>query len=181
MIHMDTQKNPHKALLFSGLIYNSVVNPCNIFEILEKEFGQIIFKSTPFIFNETDYYKAEMGENLERLYVAFDKFIDMDFISTVKLRTNEFEVEYFSKGGKRQVNIDPGYITSGKVVLATTKNFQHRIYLCRGIYAEVTLRYRKGSFEPWEWTYRDYRRKESVEFFNQLRNIYRQKAQSGLQ
>ena len=98
----------------------------------------------------------------------------MGQIVDIKLKTNKIEDEVFTESGKRMVNIDPGYLTSAKVVLATTKNFQHRIYINRGIYAEVTLRYMKDGFSPWEWTFKDYKRKETIDFFNELRILYRQ-------
>ncbi len=175
---MGTVKKPLKAVLFTGLIYNKSVNPESIYKLLGEEFGPICLISQTFSFVETDYYKNEMGDELKRVYIAFNKLIHMDQIPDIKLRTNQIETEIFSGHGKRTVNIDPGYLTSSKVVLATTKNFQHRIYLNTGIYAEVTLRYRKNSFTPWEWTYNDYRRNESIEFFNKLRTHYRMKIRS---
>ncbi len=114
-----------------------------------------------------------MGKNLTRVFAAFDNLIEKDRIVDIKLKTNQIEDNLFSVNGKRSVNIDPGYLTSAKVVLATTKNFQHRLYLKKGIFAEVTLRYKKDSYSPWEWTFRDYKREESIDFFNKLRVIYR--------
>lgn len=172
---MGTVQIPPKAILFTGLIYNISQKPQEIFRVLEEEFGKVCLSSHTFSFDETDYYEEEMGAELERVFVAFDGLINMDSIPDIKLYTNKIEIELFSKNNRRSINIDPGYLTHGKVILATTKDFQHRIYLGKGIYGEVTLRYRKNSFVPWEWTYRDYRRGESIEFFNKLRNIYRRK------
>jgi len=172
---MGTVKPPLKAILFTGLLFNKTVEPDHIYEILEKEFGRIILKSSPFIFKETDYYKNEMGPDLTRVFAAFDIFIEGDSIADIKIKTNRIEETIFSTNRKRTVNIDPGYVTSAKVVLATTKNFQHRIYLKKGIFAEITLRYRGKSYEPWEWTFKDYRLKESIDFFNSLRAVYRAK------
>jgi hypothetical protein len=172
---MGTVKPPLKAILFTGLLFNKNVEPENIFEILEKEFGRIILSSTPFIFKETDYYKNEMGPELTRVFTAFDNFIEGDRIADIKIKTNLIETEMFSVNNSRTVNIDPGYLTSAKVVLATTKNFQHRIYLQKGIFAEITLRYRRRSYEPWQWTFKDYRLNETIDFFNSLRAIYRKK------
>lgn len=166
---------PLKAILFTGLIYNISAHPKNIHRALEGEFGSVCLTSRTFSFDETDYYREEMGAELLREFIAFDALISMESIPDIKLCTNRIEMELFSKNSRRLVNIDPGYLTQGKVILATTKNFQHRIYLGKGIYGEVTLRYRKTSFIPWEWTYKDYRRDESIEFFNKLRHIYRTK------
>ena len=173
---MGSLKPPSKAILFTGLLYNKTVKPEIIFKILEKEFGSIILTSAPFIFKETDYYTDEMGPDLTRVFAAFDSFIEGDRIADIKIKTNLLEEEMFSVNGNRSVNIDPGYVTSAKVVLATTKNFQHRIYLQKGIFAEITLRYRGKSYEPWEWTFKDYRLEESISFFNSLRAVYRKKS-----
>ncbi len=170
---MGTVKPPQKAILFTGILYCKTAEPEYIYKLLEKEFGAIILTSRLFTFIETEYYKEEMGKNLTRVFAAFDNLIEKDCIVDIKLKTNQIEDNLFSVNGKRSVNIDPGYLTSAKVVLATTKNFQHRLYLKKGIFAEVTLRYRKDSYSPWEWTFRDYKREESIDFFNKLRVIYR--------
>ncbi len=166
---------PHKVMLFTGLLYNNSVKQCFIIDLLAGMFGDIIYTSKKFIFTETDYYEKEMGAELGRFYIAFDKLIEIEEIADIKIKTNDIEKNIFSHNGKRNVNIDPGYLTGAKVVLVTTKNFQHRIYLRKGIYAEVTLRYQKGTFTPWEWTYRDYRREESIDFFNKVRSLYKSK------
>ena len=138
-------------------------------------FGRILLTSDIFEFTESSYYDEEMGKPIYRVFFGFDRLIDMESIVEIKLQGNFIEKMHFSKDGRRTVNIDPGYLTLAKVVLATTKNFQHRLYLGNGIYAEVTLRWRKGTFSEWEWTYRDYRRDESIRFFNELRDIYRKR------
>ncbi|MFW6139638.1 MAG: DUF4416 family protein [Spirochaetota bacterium] len=166
---------PPRAIIFTGIIRNPVQEKEAVYQTLQDLFGKIILKSAPFSFEETDYYTQEMGGELVREYVGFDCLINMDDITKIKLKTNRIERNIFLENGKRLVNIDPGYATSGKVVLATTKDYQHRIYLKDGIYAEVTLCYRKGDFVPWGWTYPDYRRKESLEFFTKLRAVYRNK------
>ncbi len=166
---------PPKAILFCGILFTEDFSIDYIADVLSKYFGEIVLESQIFIFNETDYYKKEMGESIKRIFFGFDNLIDMDRIVEYKLESNMIENSYFMISGNRKVNIDPGYLTQAKVVLATTKNFQHRIYIKNGIYAEVTLRWRRGSFREWEWTYRDYKRRESVDFFNQLRKIYKMK------
>ena len=164
---------PQKAMLFAGLLYHPAQNRDRVIELMGEQFGGILLTSIPFTFTETDYYSREMGEDLQREFVAFETLIDMDRIVDIKLSTNRMEELYFTRNGNRSVNIDPGYLTSAKVVLATTKDFQHRVYLGRGMYAEVTLRYRKDSFRPWEWTFKDYRREDTIQFFNRMRHLYR--------
>lgn len=176
---------PKKAILFAGLLYNRSVSIPFLYERLESSFGPILFNSKEFAFTFSDYYEREMGKELTRIYVGFDLLIDMEEIADIKLKTNELEKDRFSPRDtcrafhdRRDVNIDPGYLTNAKVVLATTKDHQHRIYMKNGIYAEVTLRYRKNRYEPWEWTYRDYRTEEAIEFFHKLRAFYRRQIQS---
>jgi hypothetical protein len=165
--------HPQKALLIAAVLYSDQLDSSTVLHRLEDDFGSIALRSTSFSFTETDYYEEEMGKNLTREWFAFRRRVEQDEIASIKLRCNQMERQYFSRESRRLANIDPGYLTPGKVVLATTKDNQHRLYLGDGIFGEVTLRYRHGSYEPWEWTYRDYRREESLRFFNQVRSIYR--------
>ena len=142
-------------------------------EALAQEFGEIDYVSSLLSFNNTDYYEPEFGPGLQRELVSFKSLRDMADLASVKNRTNELEMRW-SQAGKRQVNIDPGYIALGKFVLATTKDQAHRIYIGQGIFAEVTLRYRKDSFEAWEWTYPDYASPQYIAILNELRRAYRE-------
>ena len=119
-------------------------------------------------FDFTTYYAQELGADLLRQFLAFKDLIDPATLPETKLYTNDLE-QRLSVGGKRRINLDPGYIDLSKLVLATTKNHQHRLYLRQGIYGEVTLRYTHKSFRPWEWTYPDYRTDHYIQFFNQVR------------
>lgn len=140
---------------------------------LSEEFGPIDFESELLPFDTTTYYAAEFGESLRRKFVSFAELIDPGEMAGIKLFTNALEME-LAVSGKRRINLDPGYLSLGKLVLATTKDRQHRIYLGQGIFAEVTLRFQKGSFRPWEWTYPDYRSQEYISIFNRIRRIYRE-------
>lgn len=165
---MGSIKEVQKVILFSGIITQREYKE-KVIDILKNEFGDII-EETPYIeFNHTDYYRKEMGENLLRKWVLFSKLIDPSEISFIKHRTNEIEGEY-AKGDKRVFNLDPGYVSLQNMVLVTTKSYSHRIYLKDGIYAEVTLIYRrKQGFVPLQWTYPDYREKIALYFFNRAR------------
>jgi len=140
---------------------------------LSAEFGPTDYESEVLPFDTTTYYAAEFGENLHRKFVSFAELIEPGELAGIKLFTNALEME-LAAGGKRRINLDPGYLSLVKLVLATTKDWQHRIYLGRGIFAEVTLRFQKGSFRPWEWTYPDYRSQEYISIFNHIRWIYRE-------
>ncbi|MDP3142971.1 MAG: DUF4416 family protein [Candidatus Omnitrophota bacterium] len=139
---------------------------------LIKKFGMIDFQSKVIAFNLTDYYESEFGKNLKRKFISFGRLIPEGGLSRIKIFTNGLEKK-FSKNKKRRINIDPGYLTCAKLVLATTKDFNHRIFLNSGILAEVTLTYKKNGFCPFEWTYPDYRTKEYREIFKKIRVIYR--------
>ncbi|MBU2541204.1 MAG: DUF4416 family protein [Candidatus Omnitrophica bacterium] len=138
---------------------------------LAKEFGKIDFESRIMAFNYTDYYTREMGDNLKRVFLGFEKLIDPTKLTRIKILTNKLE-ERFSHQGRRKVNIDPGYIDLARLILASTKDFSHRICLGKGIYAEVTLLFKNKTFTPLEWTYPDYRTKDYIEVFKDLRAIY---------
>jgi len=138
---------------------------------LVQEFGPVDYESELLSFDHTTYYAAEFGENLKRRFVAFEEFVHPGELAEIKLRTNALEMEW-AVGGKRRINIDPGYVSHSKLVLATTKNHAHRIYLGRGIYAEVTLHFRDGTFRGWPWTYPDYSSSPLIALFNQIRGLY---------
>jgi hypothetical protein len=134
--------------------------------------GPTALTSDPFAFTETDYYAASMGVDLMKQFLAFEKLIDPGALGGIKVQTNLLEVEYAALGQypePRPLNLDPGYITPAKLVLASTKDHAHRIYLCDGIYAELTLSYRKRGWHSMEWTYPDYRREDYQQFLTQCR------------
>ena len=139
--------------------------------ILEKRFGKIDFESQILSFNHTTYYAEEFGKHLKRRFVSFKKLISPSKLPEIKIITNKLEKK-LSKGLKRTINIDPGYLNLSKLVLASTKDYKHRIYLNKGIYSEVTLFYGNKSFRPWEWTYPDYGTCEYIAIFNKIRGIY---------
>ncbi len=154
--------------LICGLIGREELFPA-VRKKLERRFGPADFQSRAFDFRFTEYYKQEMGEGLKRVFLSFYRKVKPASLARIKLATNRIESR-FSRNGKRMVNIDPGYLTLSKLVLATTKDHQHRIYLEKGIYAEVTLRYRGKGFRAWEWTYPDFQTSEYLEIFESLRS-----------
>ncbi len=140
--------------------------------------GELAFVSPAFDFSETDYYRASMGEGLKKQFFTFQKFVDPAKLVDFKLQTNQWEMEYAALGRhaeSRPLNLDPGYLTLAKLVLASTKDHSHRLYLGRGIHAEITLTYRSGGWQPHEWTYPDYRRADFQEFFTQCREEFKRR------
>jgi hypothetical protein len=141
---------------------------------VEATFGPLAFASYTFDFTETDYYAATMGLDLKKQFLAAERLIDPSLLAPIKRQTNEWEAEYAALDRHpepRPLNLDPGYITAAKLVLASTKDHAHRLYLQQGIYAEVTLAYRQRAWQPLEWTYPDYRRPDFQEFFTRCREF----------
>ncbi|PIY19466.1 DUF4416 domain-containing protein [Candidatus Desantisbacteria bacterium CG_4_10_14_3_um_filter_40_18] len=138
---------------------------------LEQVFGSIDFCSQILPFTFTQYYMPEMGEDLKRRFISFSLRIQSEELAGIKVLTNSIEQE-FIVGDRRRINLDSGYITAAKLILATTKDNSHRIYLSNGIYAEITLRFVSGTFRPWEWTYPDYKTPEYIEIFNHIRQLF---------
>ncbi|MEN3013513.1 MAG: DUF4416 family protein [Endomicrobiia bacterium] len=155
---------------------NEVINQINF--ILEKElknFGldKIDLISSIIEFNFSDYYSEEMGKNLLRYWLSFSPNIIARNLYGIKIFTNELEVKYFSDNLKnRKVNLDPGFIEASKLVLFSTKNYSHRIYLEGGIFAEVTLIYKQKQFQVLDWTYPDYKTSEAIDFFTKVRQKF---------
>ena len=137
-----------------------------------EQHGPVLLSSELFDFTETDYYAATMGAGLKKQFLAFEKLIDSAELAGIKRETNDCEAEYTALGRHsepRPLNLDPGYLTPAKLVLASTKDHAHRIYLRDGIFAEVTLVFRHRKWQPLEWTYPDYRRDDYQQFFTQCR------------
>jgi len=139
---------------------------------LKKRFGRIDYKSQTLAFTHTNYYESEFGADLKRKFISFAKLIPPQKLPEIKNFTNTLEKKMSTKGGRRLINIDPGYLDMAKLVLASTKDYKHRIFLNKGIYAEITLSYQNKSFVPWEWTYNDYKSADYIAIFNHIRQIY---------
>ena len=145
---------------------------------LEECYGPVELASDPFSFNQTTYYSATMGTELRKQFLAFRDLVAPDSLPDIKLNTNALESE-MSRQQRfvevRPLNLDPGHLSLGKFLLATTKDQAHRVYLRDGIFAEVTLRYEAGAFEPWPWTYADYRQECVRSFLQEARDYYRER------
>ena len=166
------------------LIASIIANKEKLFYEIEKElseiFGVIDFSSKILPFNHTDYYNKEMGDNLIRKFISFEKLILPDQISQIKIKSNEIEKK-FAINNYRQVNIDPGYINLAKLVLVSTKDYSHRIYLSNGIYAEATLFFRHNQFETFPYTYPDYATDEVRNILKEIRKLFKSQLKNGNQ
>jgi hypothetical protein len=150
---------------------------------LEELFGPRELESPVSFFSSTDYYRPTMGPNLKRRLVTFARLGDPANLASWKLTANALEralAKRASPGGPvRPVNVDPGYLTAAKLVLASTKDFAHRIYLRDGVFAEITLSYRGGAWTPHAYTFPDFRSGRYFDFLTQARAAHLRKAKDG--
>ena len=168
---MSIPQAPKPAKLVIGLIMKdrALFEPLGV--ELSAGFGSVDMVSSWMPFDYTIYYEPEMGTPLYRRLLTYQKLINQDELPEIKLTTNRLE-QSFSQNGRRRVNIDPGYLLYERFVLASGKNFSHRIYIGGGIYADLTLIYQRGGFEKLPWTYPDYADQPMLAFLTQVRNKY---------
>ncbi len=168
-------KEPQRVFAFSGLIFTKGFEIENVILKFKEMLGSVIKKSEIIPFTHTTYYNKEMGEGLLRQWVVFENLIFPDLLIELKHKSNEIENLFMNDSGGRKINIDPGLISLSNIILASTKNYAHRIYLGKGIYAEVTLIYKKNQFIPLEWTYPDYREEIAIKFFTEARRMLKER------
>jgi len=169
---MGVPKKPHPVMLFIGMLSGEVALLDELQRHLGEKFGPVFYRSEDLPWNYTAYYQKELGDRILRRFLFFRDLIPPDRIASIKLETNRLEQRYLiEKEGEslRRINLDPGYLDLPKVVLVSTKDFSHRIYLSSGIYGELTLTHIGGQFQPLPYTYPDYRAEETVRIFNTLR------------
>ncbi|MCX8093528.1 MAG: DUF4416 family protein, partial [Candidatus Goldbacteria bacterium] len=144
-------------------------------EMLQEKFDSVDFESEKLSFTYTDYYNKEIGDNLIRRFISFKELQDPGELCSIKILTNEIEQKFLYENTKnRRINIDPGLLSLSKFILATTKNYSHRIYIGDGIFAEVTLKYENKGFVAFDWTYPDYKTEEYRTILNRIREIYKE-------
>lgn len=168
---MSKPTPPDPVKLFAGVFSADEGILDHVIKRLTARFGPVDRRSPPMMFDRTRYYEKEMGWPLHRRFIAFERLISPESLVDAKLATNEIEA-FHSDSGRRIVNIDPGYLSAERLVLATGKNYVHRIYLGRGIYADLTLVFSRGGFKTLNWTYPDYAAPELIGLFNELRKQY---------
>ncbi len=166
---------PKPVKLFVGILSCNKELLADVENILVKRFGELDMKSEIFPFNFTDYYTKDMGASISRQFICFRKLINPEELSAIKIWTNELE-DKFKHNNRfnviRPINLDPGYLTHCNLILASTKEYYHRIHLQSGIYAEVTLFYQHEVFKNLPWTYPDFQTEEYKNFFLEIRGLY---------
>jgi hypothetical protein len=155
---MGTPRPAERVKLFLGIMFAPDFALQELMALLTARFGEVEADYGPVAFSWSDYYAREMGSGLLKYYALLKPTFGRDELPALKLLTNDLEAGY-ARNGNRVVNIDPGYLARDKLVLATTKDFYHRLYLGQGIYGEVTLHLREGVYRHFSWTYPDYQEK----------------------
>ena len=172
---MSTPRIPDPGLLLVSILC-ARWDDCwpQLLNDLEDRFGPADHVSDTFVFDQTDYYDAELGSPITRRLVTFETLRPLDELADIKLFTNGLE-ERCAEGGNRLFNLDPGFITRERLVLATGKNFSHRIYLKDGIWADLTLIWRKKGWQDFPWTFPDYAGDDMKSRLTKLRQSYKTK------
>ncbi len=174
---MDFVAEP-KPFLLVKLICGIIAGEERVFnkvgEKLVQLYGDVDLESASFAFDFTDYYAKEMGEDLKKKFLSFKRLISPALLSEIKIETNKLEDEIKEefKAGHRIVNLDPGYLTPSALIMATAKNFAHRVPLQYGIYAHLEFLFGKDEVKTLDWTYPDYKTEGYQNFFLDVRRIY---------
>lgn len=179
---MGEAKNHRPVLLIAAVSsrYESAIDDWTV-ETAGEQWGSVALQSPLFDFTQTSFYEKSMGTEIKKRLFAFEQLIDPGLLADCKLLSNQWELQYKSESQypeQRPLNIDPGYLTEAKLILATTKDRDHRIYLRDGIFAEVTLYFKQGVWERSRWTYADYQLDEFHAFFDQCRAYLRTRYQN---
>ena len=149
-----------------------------LLEPLTRKLGAVDFVSDPLAFTETSYYDQELGPPISRRVLGFEPLLPQDDLVRVKLLTNELEHRFSRPDGSRVFNLDPGFVTLERLVLATGKNFAHRVYLGKGIWGDLTLIYQKKSWRVLPWTFRDYAGEDLQRILTEMRKRYKEKLEA---
>lgn len=164
---------PDPVKLFVALLTRQPTLVDQVSSILQIPYGPVDLINPGISFTVTNYYEAEMGIQLERFFLSFSKLIFPDQIVEIKNFTDEIE-DQFRQGGKRQINIDPGYLDYHKVVLASRKLGGQKIYLSKGVYADITLYYYKRQFLSFTWSFPDFKLGLYNNFLLKMRELYKE-------
>jgi hypothetical protein len=177
---MGTIEQPQPVKLFVGIICSGTELLWSVEKELTLQFGAVETRSETYAFNMTDYYQKQMGAPLWRQFLSFTSMIDAGDLGAIKIQTNALEAELASRyqGVDRPVNLDPGYMELAKIVLASTKNFYHRIWIAEGIYGEVTMHFEGGRWKHFPWTFPDFGSGMYDGYFSNLRTIYKAQLKS---
>jgi len=159
--------------LFAAVLYREEPLLERARELLSEAFGPEDHLSRPVLFDHTGYYRLEMGEPLYRVFISYSRLVHPQYLVTAKLEASRIEQELAAEGNRRRVNIDPGVLDYLKVVLASFKYQAQKIYLDSGVWADLTLYYRKGGWAWFEWTFPDFKAGHYDRPLLEIRRIYK--------
>lgn len=165
---------PDPVQLFTGILYSKEKHLLSAIAQLIPLFGEPDYRSPEFPFTVTDYYDHELGSPVFRTFVSFSPLIMPDQLADIKIKTNSIE-DALAVGELRAVNLDPGYLDYDKVVLASAKYNGQKIYLSQGIWADLTLHFEKSGFDPYPWSFPDFKQHLYDDVFLHIRRLYKQK------
>lgn len=164
-------KNVQPVKYFIASLYSSKEKLATAMQIAKKKWGDCDYESTDFPFDVTDYYEPEMGEGINRKLIVFETLYNPILLVDMKLACNAIEND-LAVDGKRLVNLDAGYLDHNKVVLASAKEAGQKVYLDKGIYADLAGRYKNGKYQPFEWSFPDFRDGRYDKDLIAIRKIY---------
>lgn len=153
---MSIPKEPSLVKFVASIIYKENGLLLEGISFLKRKWGEVDIRKDGLPFTHTAYYHEELGSPLFRSFFSFEKLQGRERLIEAKLFSNEIENRLAKSDGMRTINVDPGYLTDGQLILATGKNYSHRVYLERGIFADLTLIYKDRLYQPLPWTYPDY-------------------------
>jgi hypothetical protein len=163
---MSCPKEKPESKLIIALMYSNF--PKDLVSALEKNFGKIEEKSDEINFDFTKYYEKEFGKDLRKSYFCFQGDFDVEKLPDAKLFCTELE-NIYSKDGRRLINIDPGYVTKNSFILASFKERAHRIFLKKGVYADLELVYENNEWHSFQWTFADVKDPRVKDFLNKVK------------
>lgn len=153
---MASIQPPPSVKYFIAVLFKDRADLERARELIIGRWGELDFEGTDHLFDVTDYYEQEMGAPLFRRLLAIEKLYEPTLVVDMKLACNEIE-DRLAAGGRRMVNCDAGYLDHNKVLLASAKEAGQKIYIDRGIYADLAGRYKSGKYRPFEWSFPDFK------------------------
>ncbi len=164
---------PHPPVkLICGILICPDQDAVSVHSAIGDAWGPMDGQTEWFAFEHTRYYETEMGTGLQKRYVSFENLVPVDGMTEIKHRSNQLESAFLQDGGRR-VNIDPGYLADAKLLMMTTKNLAHRVYVGGNLFVDLQMIYKEDSYMPMPWAFADIRQPQILHFFNQTRLRYR--------
>ncbi len=164
---------PFPVKYFIAIMFHSPNVLKTTCEILITKWGSIDYTGEDHLFDVTNYYEPEMGTPLLRRLISFENLMCPTVLIDMKLACNHIENE-LAINGKRTVNLDAGYLDHNKVLLASAKEAGQKVYLDKGIYADLSGRYKNGKYQPFEWSFPDFKDGRYDKELLTIRQTYRE-------